>query len=74
MRFAVFQSGGEVSSRYLRACIDESLRMSPPIPGTLWREQAADDTDSRPLVINGHVIPKGTYVGVNTYAIHHNEP
>ncbi|KAI3316486.1 cytochrome P450 [Xylariaceae sp. AK1471] len=74
-----FQSGSEISSsklagcRYLRACIDESLRMSPPIPGTLWREQASDDTDTSPLVIDGHSIPPGTYVGVNTYAIQHNE-
>ncbi|KAI0876471.1 cytochrome P450 [Hypoxylon argillaceum] len=74
-----FQSGREISGsrlascRYLRACIDESLRMSPPIPGTLWRQQAADDTDSSPFVVDGHVIPPGTYVGVNTYAIQHNE-
>ncbi|KAI0976991.1 cytochrome P450 [Xylaria arbuscula] len=62
-----FQSGSEMSGnklascRYLRACIDESLRMSPPIPGTLWRQQAAYDTDSSPFIVDGHVIPPGTY-------------
>lgn len=47
--------------------------MSPPIAGTLWREQASDDEESTPLIVDGHIIPKGTYVGVNTYSLHHNE-
>ncbi|KAI1116258.1 cytochrome P450 [Nemania sp. NC0429] len=55
---------------YLRACIDEALRMSPPASGILWREQAPSD---QPLVIDGHVIPKGTIIGVNIYSLHHNE-
>lgn len=64
-------SGPELSScKYLRACLDEALRLSPPVPGTLWRELPA--TDHEPLVIGGHVIPKGTLVGVNIYSIHHN--
>ncbi|TRX98984.1 hypothetical protein FHL15_000326 [Xylaria flabelliformis] len=59
---------------YLRACIDEALRMSPPIAGTLWRELAVESKrDSVPLVIDGHIIPPGTYVGVNIYSLHHNE-
>jgi cytochrome P450 len=58
---------------YLRACIDESMRMSPPVTATLWREQIANDGDVSPLLVDGHVIPKGAYVGVNAYAIHHNE-
>ncbi|KAI0099090.1 cytochrome P450 [Nemania sp. FL0031] len=76
---SLFQNGSEIrgsklaNCRYLRACIDESLRMSPPIPGTLWRQQAADDTDISPFIVDGCVIPRGTYVGVNTYAIQHNE-
>ncbi|KAI0391384.1 cytochrome P450 [Xylariaceae sp. FL0594] len=56
---------------YLRACIDEALRMSPPILATLWRAQVPGD--ARPLVVDGHVIPEGVDVGVNTYAFHHNE-
>lgn len=56
---------------YLRACIEEALRMSPPVSTTLWREK--DPVDHKPLVIDGHVIPHGTLIGVNTYALHHNE-
>lgn len=58
------------SCKYLRATIDETLRISPPASGTMWRELPA--TDKRPLVIDGHVIPPGVQVGVNTYAILHN--
>lgn len=56
--------------KYLRACFDEALRLSPPVGGTLWRELPANDTKS--LTIQGHVIPKGTQVGVSIYSIHHN--
>ncbi|KAI1307149.1 cytochrome P450 [Xylaria venustula] len=61
---------------YLRACIDEALRMSPPIAGTLWREQTVEsnrEAKAARLVIDGHIIPRGTHIGVNTYALHHNE-
>jgi cytochrome P450 len=60
------------SCRYLRACINEALRMSPSVPGTLWRQQSPSNAD-KPFVVDGHVIPKGTQVGVNIYSIHHNE-
>ncbi|XXG96064.1 hypothetical protein Hte_002341 [Hypoxylon texense] len=73
-----FESGHDIKSgpqlarcRYLRACIDESMRLSPPVPGTLWRKQ--DPDDDSPLIIDGHVIPPGTLFGVSSYAIHHNE-
>ncbi|KAI4598965.1 hypothetical protein KJ359_002380 [Pestalotiopsis sp. 9143b] len=56
--------------RYLRACIDESLRMSPPVPGTLWREAVSMN---HPMIVDGHVIPPGTQVGVSIYSLHHNE-
>lgn len=59
--------------RYLRACIDEALRMSPPVSGTLWRQLAADADPSQPLLIDGHVVPPGTHFGVNFYSIHHDE-
>ncbi|KAK9423577.1 putative Isotrichodermin C-15 hydroxylase [Seiridium unicorne] len=32
-----------VSCQYLRACVDEALRMSPPVPGTLWRHLAPEE-------------------------------
>ncbi|KAJ4408646.1 hypothetical protein N0V82_009661 [Gnomoniopsis sp. IMI 355080] len=73
-----FDSGDDIkigpklsSCKYLRATIDETLRISPPGPGTLWREQPS--TDKRPLVIDGHLIPPGIQVGISIYALHHNE-
>ncbi|TGJ78509.1 hypothetical protein E0Z10_g10253 [Xylaria hypoxylon] len=56
--------------RYLRACIDEALRISPPASGTLWREPY---NDGEPVIIDGHIIPPGTQVGVSAYSLHHNE-
>ena len=58
---------------YLRSCIDEALRMSPPTSTTLWRVQDPDHRRNEALVIDGHVIPPGTTFGVNPYALHHNE-
>ncbi|KAK7968020.1 cytochrome P450 [Apiospora aurea] len=75
---AAFQNGSEIRSgpqlhgcRYLRACIDEALRMTPPVAGTLWREPYANEFREEPFVVDGHVIPPGTQVGVSIYAIHH---
>lgn len=64
--------------RYLRACIDETLRMSPSVTGTLWRELYADQRSTRQgqpttVLIDGHAVPAGTQVGVCMYSIHHNE-
>jgi cytochrome P450 len=48
--------------------------MSPPVPGVAWRQQAAEDPQKgQPLIIDGHVIPPGTQIGVSAYALHHNE-
>ncbi|KAI0025048.1 cytochrome P450 [Xylariomycetidae sp. FL0641] len=58
---------------FLRACIDETLRMSPPVSGTLWRELAEGEDAKGPFVVDGHVIPPNTQVGVNIYSLHHNE-
>ena len=53
---------------YLRACIDEAMRMSPPVPGLLDRLVLQGGA-----MIDGHHVPEGTTVGVPIYAIHHNE-
>ncbi|KAI2618438.1 cytochrome P450 [Hypoxylon sp. NC1633] len=60
------------SCHYLRACINEALRMSPPVTGTLWRQLYPDERQE-PFIIDGHVVPPGTEVGVCTYSLHHNE-
>lgn len=72
-------SGPQLSScGYLRAVIDETMRVAPPTTATPWRE---DDVYSAttpprsdgPLVVDGHVIPRGTAVGVSLYSLLHNE-
>lgn len=75
-----FSSGSDIhggpklsNCQYLRACIDEALRIASPVGGTLWRELAEDDDGSKPFIVDGHVIPKGVQVGVNIYTLHHNE-
>lgn len=53
---------------YLRACIDEAMRLSPSVGGVLPREVLPGGME-----IAGHQIPAGTVVGVPHYTIHHNE-
>ncbi|KAI1439462.1 cytochrome P450 [Annulohypoxylon stygium] len=71
-----FTSGGQINGsalagcKYLRACIEESLRMSPPVAGILWREAYPSE---EPFIVDGHVIPHGTIVGVNIYSLHYND-
>ncbi|KAK8123762.1 cytochrome P450 [Apiospora kogelbergensis] len=60
--------GGQLAScTYLRACIDESLRISPPVGSSLWREVTADGVS-----IDSLHVPKGCDVGVPIYSIHHD--
>lgn len=47
--------------------------MSPPISGTPWREFPTTDRGIEPLVVDGHIIPRGTQLGVSTYTLQHNE-
>lgn len=57
-----------LSCKYLQACVDETLRMSPAGVSELAREVLPGG-----LVIAGHHIPEGCHVGVATWAIMHNE-
>lgn len=72
-----FASGSEIrhgqkltGCKFLRAVIDESLRICPLTPGVMWREK--DPLSAEPLVVDGHVIPPGTLVGVGVYSLMHN--
>ncbi|RAR12621.1 cytochrome P450 [Stemphylium lycopersici] len=52
---------------FLRACVDETMRMTPPVAGALPRQILTGGLD-----IDGRHIPAGVDVGVPIYAIHHN--
>lgn len=75
-----FSSGREIqpgkklaSCSSLRAVLDESLRMTPPAPSPLWRElETYASSGDEPFVVDGHIIPPGTEVGVHLWAILHN--
>ena len=54
-------------SHYLRACITESLRLSPPVGGLMAREVLPGG-----IKIDAHVFPKGTEIGTPHYALHHD--
>ncbi|KAI6782247.1 Isotrichodermin C-15 hydroxylase [Emericellopsis cladophorae] len=56
------------SCAYLRACVDESLRLSPPGGAALWRE-----VEEGGATIDGHFIPQKCEVAVGIYSIHHSE-
>jgi cytochrome P450 len=56
------------SCTYLRACIDEAMRLSPSVGGILPREIQAGG-----MTVDGHVLPAGVVVGTPHYTIHHNE-
>jgi cytochrome P450 len=53
------------SLKYLRACIDEGMRLSPPKAGSIPRE-----TGKGGITIDGVFIPEGISVGTSTYALH----
>ena len=69
-----FQSGSDVRSGaalngcvYLRATINEAMRMSPVVAQPLWRE-----VESGGASIAGQHVPAGMNVGAGIYTLHHN--
>ena len=52
---------------YLRACIDESMRMAPPVSSSPFRE-----VEDGGITVDGYYLPGGCDVGTGIYAIHHN--
>lgn len=55
------------SCTYLRAVIDEGMRLSPPVGGMLPREVLTGGID-----IDGVHVPEGIVVGTPHYTLHHN--
>lgn len=54
---------------YLRACINETLRLFPPLPSNGPREVPRG---LQGKIIFGHFLPEGTQVYIPPYAIHRN--
>ncbi|KAL8903781.1 MAG: hypothetical protein Q9207_003705 [Kuettlingeria erythrocarpa] len=66
---ADIRAGPQLNScRYLRAFINEALRMNPPIAADLNREALAGG-----VTVDGHHVQQGTNVGVSSYSLQHNE-
>ncbi|RAL06942.1 cytochrome P450, partial [Aspergillus homomorphus CBS 101889] len=71
---STFQSRDEIrlgpkvnSCSYLRAVIEETMRLSPSAPGPLWRQ-----ADVGGATVDGQYIPQGLEVATCVYSIHHN--
>ncbi|KAH7322549.1 cytochrome P450 [Stachybotrys elegans] len=71
---SLIQGGPQLlSCKYLRAVIDETLRMSPPTTVMPWREVDRHLSSKEPCVIDGHVVPGGTLVAISAYCLMHNK-
>jgi len=56
------------SCKYLRAVIDECLRMSPPVGAAPFRE-----TQKGGAMVEGNYIPEGMLLGTSIYSTHHSK-
>lgn len=63
----IVQSGKLNQCAYLRACIDEALRIAPPAGSVLRRK-----VEPCGVSIDDEYIPGGTDIGVPVYAMHHD--
>ncbi|KAH8688922.1 cytochrome P450, partial [Phaeosphaeriaceae sp. PMI808] len=77
---STFPSGRDIrqgpqlgSCKYLRAVIDETMRMSPSTLTVAWREQdPISVTAGEPFVVDGYVIPPGSQVALSNYTLQHD--
>ncbi|RDW74792.1 hypothetical protein BP6252_05934 [Coleophoma cylindrospora] len=66
---AEIRAGPKMNScTYLRAVIDETLRMTPPVPSSIPREVQVGG-----ITIGGHYFPKSTILGTSAYCLQHND-
>lgn len=56
------------SCRYLQACVQESLRLAPPVASAPFREVMKGGA-----FIDGHFVPEGTNIGTGIYSIQRND-
>jgi cytochrome P450 len=63
------QGGAKLSScQYLRACLDEAMRMTPAGPSEMVREVLPGGIE-----VDGKFVPEGIMVGIATWAVLHSE-
>ncbi|EUC27114.1 hypothetical protein COCCADRAFT_10203 [Bipolaris zeicola 26-R-13] len=60
-------ANGTGSCVYLRACIDEALRLAPPAGSVLRRQ-----VEPGGVVVGEFVYPSGTNIGVPVFSMHHD--
>lgn len=66
--FDAIRAGSKMNSCiYLRAVIDETLRITPPVPSSIPREVQAGG-----ITIDNQYFPEGTILGTSAYCLHHN--